>query len=618
MNGKKVSLVSLILLVAVLIGAPQCTLADPPLVKKLTLEYPNPAIPYYHLKAELEVPEPSMLDVEVSVDGEKLRFVTVKDAAKPLDLTRPLIHYRPPFADTYAVNSTTYTTPIVIAWVPWRAGKEYRIDIKVRMRKDLKPSDTDTRLSATATVPAPHDAKTFDPQWKDYKAIVLTETAGLDRKGEPVEVLLSFYADQGTNLTNSIRVVAVDPITHAITEVPSQVYDINTDVPEGDPRPPNEKGLRRQVRIWVPTITARVAFLADVPGRTSRVYLVYHNNPGAKAPKYETDLTTSGPAPGIKVDKETQKVVGTGGFTIANDKIKVVLHQHSGVLDELTLKSKPNCPLYHRMETNGAIHWAPEAYPPPRPWTHTSDWKEPKFESWKGPVVVTTLARGALPYIPEVDAAVSYKVYPNLPYIISTTATRVNETIPVQAMRNGEIVFKRGLLTHLAWYDVIERKVQTVDLETIADLDEHLMEVDVPWIAFFNPKTGIAFGGVQIEFASAALEHLPRVWNPYHYVIVGPIVYWARALNFTFASSASQHMIEVPEGTHLWEKWGFVLYEPADGENPHAPLLEWREKLINPLRVRLVEEVESRVPIVGTEIYIDPSKTGWEERETKK
>ncbi len=324
-----------------------------------------------------------------------------------------------------------------------------------------------------------------------------------------------------------------------------------------------------------------------------------------------------GPAPGLTFEKEGGKVRGVP-IVIENEKIKVALHPHSGVLDEVTLKSKPNAMLYHKMETNGSIHWAPEAYPPPRPWTHTSDWMQPNFESWQGPVVTTTVARGQLPIIPEVDAAVSYKFYPNLPYILTTTSTRVNESLPVQAMRNGEVVFKRELITHLAWFDPIENKIQTVDLSKVADLDEILMEENTPWLSFYNPTTGIAFGGIQIESSVSGLEQQPRVVNPYMYCIVGPIVYWSRAMNFTFASSASQLMISVPKGTQLWEKWAYVLYEPQKGPNTHQTMIDWHKKLTNPLRVRLTEEVEQRVPTVGTEIYIDPSKTGWEGRETRK
>ncbi len=248
------------------------------------------------------------------------------------------------------------------------------------------------------------------------------------------------------------------------------------------------------------------------------------------------------------------------------------------------------------METNGSIHWSPEAYPPPRPWTHMSDWKEPAFNVAKGPVVVQTQAHGQLPYIPEIDASVSYRVYPGKPYIITETSMRVNEALKVQALRNGEVVFKRGLLTHVAWYDQVRDQVQTVDLEKMSDLDELLMDVNVPWITFYNPDTGIAFGGIQLSMANGGVEHRPRVLNPYHYVIVGPIIYWSRAMNFTFASSASQLMTKVPAGSFFWERWAFVLYEPAKGDKPYAPLLAWKEKLTHPLRMRLVEEVEPACP----------------------
>lgn len=593
-----------------------------PTLGKVTLEHPNPAFPYYHFRAELEIDQPALMEASATVNGKKLRFVSIKDAAREVKLNRPLIHDRPAFANTYVDNNYRFSKPYIIGRLPWQPGQEYKIALSVRAKQQLKAGENDLVADLESILTAPADAKVFASDWKSYKGLVLSETAGIDRKGEPVDIVLAFYADEAKNLAKDLRVVAIDPQTNQIAEVPSQAYDIKHDVVEGDPQDPKFSAYARStfdVKIWVPTITARVAFLADVPANTSKVFLVYHNNPDAKAPNYESPLTIKGPAPGLTFDGKTKQVREIP-IVVESDKLKVTLHPHSGVLYEMTLKSKPDHMLYHKMETNGSIHWAPEAYPPPRPWTHTSDWMQPKFESWQGPVVVTTLAHAPLPHIPEVDAAVSYKFYPHLPYIISTTSMRVNEPIAVQALRNGEMVFKRGLLTHLAYWDPIEEKIQTVSLkeEDIADLDQYLFEHDVPWMSFFNPETGIGIGGVQMEFSLAGLEHLPRIVNPYYYVIVGPVIYWSRAMNFTFAAAANQLMIEAPKGTALWEKWGYVLYNVQSGDNPHAELLSWQKKLSNPLRVRLVEEVTDRVPTVGTEIYIDPSKTGWEERETAK
>jgi hypothetical protein len=560
-------------------------------LKNASIEYPNAAFPYYHFKIELDIPNAGYLETQVFLDGQKMRYFSLKDAKEPLDPDRTMVHYRPSFADTYTLNSSKFEKPYIVGWLAWQPGKNYKIEVKLKVKKALKPADTDLNLTAGITLTAPRDGKTFDPAWKNYKSLVVTETAGIERKNEPVDIVLAFYADEAKTLKNDLRVVEFDPQTKTITEIPSQAYDIKYDVVEGDQRDPKASAYARstwEVPIWVPTTTARIAFQANVPARSSRIYLLYHNNPQAKDPEYKTALSMKGPAPGLTFDKADGKVREVP-VVIENDKIKVSLHPHSGALNELTLKSNPGAMLYHKMETNGSIHWAPEAYPPPRPWTHTSDWMQPNFQVWQGPVVVTTMAHAQLPMIPEVDAAVSYKFYPGLPYILTTTSTRANESLPVQAMRNGEIVFKRELITHLAWFDPVENKIKTVELDKIADLDEILMEENTPWLSFYNPKTGIAFGGIQLESSISGLEQAPRIVNPYLYCIVGPIVYWSRAMNFTFASSASQLMINVPKGTSFWEKWAYVLYEPQPGNNPHASLIEWQKKLTNPLRVRLTE-----------------------------
>ena len=48
-------------------------------------------------------------------------------------------------------------------------------------------------------------------------------------------------------------------------------------------------------------------------------------------------------------------------------------------------------------------------------------------------------------------------------------------------------------------------------------------------------------------------------------------------------------------------------------------LLNLKEKrLKNPLRIRLVEEVDERVSRTVNEIFIDDGKSGWENRKTGK
>jgi len=52
-----------------------------------------------------------------------------------------------------------------------------------------------------------------------------------------VEVLLAFYPDEAQQLIRDIRVMAVDPESHVLTEVPSQVYDVMEYLKEDDLAP---------------------------------------------------------------------------------------------------------------------------------------------------------------------------------------------------------------------------------------------------------------------------------------------------------------------------------------------------------------------------------------------
>jgi hypothetical protein len=573
-------------------------------IGKMELGYPCPSIPFYFLKVELSLPYPSIMEVEVAVNGKTLRFTNLHKETDNEDLNKPVLTHRPPSGAGLSQDNSIYNHPYVIGWVKWEPAVKYDVKVTVRMKKNAKNSDSDLFLSAVQSITAPTGPAAFDPAWKKYKSVVLSETAGIERKADPVEVLLAFYPDEIKDLKREVRVVSVDPETHLLTEVPSQVFDIQEYLKEDDLAPDANGKPTRQVPIWLPTVTARLAFLANVPARSSRVFLVYYNNEAAMAKSYTTDLHMQGDAP---------------GFEIENDLISVVLHPNSGHLDQISLKKRPDFPLYHRKETNGAIHWNPEIYTPPTPWTHTSDWKPPQhMKSLSGPVLATSEVWGNLREIPQVDASVRYEFYPGKPYFISSSVLRINETVNCLALRNGEIVIKRELITHAAWYDVVRDSVINYDVTQMPDLTDLKMEADVPWITFYNEKTGVGFAGIQLSYANAGLESSPRLLNPFFYITGGPWIYWARALSLSFLSSNMQQMIPAMKGNVFSEKWAYLVYETDKGSKPYAPVLELQRKLTNPLRIQLVEEVDDRVSRTVTEIFIDKGKSGWEGRETGK
>ncbi len=571
---------------------------------KLELGFPSPAIPFYHILADINLPQPSIIEVITIVNGKALRFTDLHRADELTDGNRPPLSHRPPSGYGLSQDGTLYKNPHIIGWLQWQPGVEYEIEIQVRLKKNIHPSDKDIVLTAKKTLIAPSNATVFDSKWKNYKAVVVSETAGINRTSEPVEVLLPFYPDEAQDLKRKIRVVSIDLSTHTIHEVPSQVYDIQKYLKEDNLDPDPEGTPTRDVPLWMPTVTARVAFLADVPARTSQVFLIYYNNDDALAISYQTDLRVQGESPGLQID---------------NNQYSIVLHPASGHLDQITLKERPNTPLFHRMETNGAIHWNPGVYVPPRPWTHTADWKPPQNYSFMtGPVISTAEMWGPLRELPEVDASVRYEFYPNAPYFISTTTLRINEQVQCIALRNGEIVFKREQMTHAAWYDIIRDTIITYDVEHMPDLTDLYMEADVPWITFYNPKSGIGFCGIQLNYNNAGLESKPRLLNPYMYITGGPWIYWARALSLSFLSSNMQQVIPAMKGNVFSEKWAYLTYATAEGEQAFEPIFKWYKRLTNPLRVRLYEEVDDRVSHTVHEVFIDNGKSGWETRETGK
>ena len=573
-------------------------------ITKIELRYPRPGIPFYHFEADIELPESSIIEVEAAVDGNVLRATDLRRESDMEDMNRPPMSERPPSGYSLSQDGTLYKNLSVVGWVKWQPGQDYNIRISVRMKKTVHVTNDDVWISSVKKVTAPTGVAVFDKNWKSYKSVVLSETAGISRVKEAVEILLAFYPDEAQQLTRDIRVVAVDPKTYELTEVASQVYDVQEYLKEDDLAPDKNGNPTRKVPLWLPTVSARIAFLADVHAKSSRVYLVYYNNADAMVKTYKTDLHVQGEAPGLQID---------------NSEFSVVLHSNSGHLDQITLKSKPEDPFFHRLETNGAMHWNPDIYVPPRPWSHTADWKPPRsIKTVAGAVIAKSEVWDNLRGVPEVDASVSYEFYPGVPYFISSTCMRINETVNCLALRNAEMVFKRELITHAAWYDAVRDTIIVYNVADMPDLTDLKIDADVPWITFFNKEKSIGFAGIQLSYANAGIESSPRLLNPFFYITAGPWVYWARGLSHTFLSSNMQQVVPVLKGNVFYEKWAYMVYELDKNDKPFTAILNWQKLLTHPLKIQLVEEVDNRVSKTLQEVFMDKGKSGWEGRETHK
>ena len=75
----------------------------------------------------------------------------------------------------------------------------------------------------------------------------------------------------------------------SLSEVTSQVFDIQKYSVADDLSPTFEGMPLWTIPLWMPTVMCKLAFLADVPALSSRVFLIYYHNEKAMAKTYRVE-----------------------------------------------------------------------------------------------------------------------------------------------------------------------------------------------------------------------------------------------------------------------------------------------------------------------------------------
>ncbi len=441
----------------------------------------------------------------------------------------------------------------VVVRADWRNDTEHTLEL------DLEDADG-RRSVATCRGRAPQSGGYWNPDWPYYSATLLTETEGLPRSAEPVHLLLAVYADRISDPAREVRVVAVDGENGQAVEVPSQVSGVSV-----QPQTIDEGAL--------PTTTFEVAFLADVPAHASRVYLVFYGNAQAAPPAYPTDLTVSGS--GLDL-------------TIENSHYRVTLHPKSGQLDTILVKQGVDALWEHKVESNGALHWNPDVFAPPRIWSHASDWDPPaNVHTESGPVYFSIQRWGPLPDYPDVLCSVTYTFYANQPWFRLESVTDVLEDLDVRALRNGEIVVNLAIVREYAW-KAPDGRVRTVALEGRPQEPRRALDIPArsPWWAFFNRERQAALAAITLD-ASAYRRGggLPRT-EPYITLKWGPWAYCVRPLAYSYNSHNPQRLVRVPASSTFSERMAFLPVRlGATDDDRFAPVEEVHARLAAPLNV---------------------------------
>jgi len=261
--------------------------------------------------------------------------------------------------------------------------------------------------------------------WPFFKVLRIEETEGLERGVEPVEVGLSFPADQTTFLAREIRVARV--VAGRLKEVPSQVF--------GEVR----RGKERY---------ARLMLMVTIRPRERQDFLVFYGNPEAELPEYPSDLAARGEGVGLDVE---------------NEFFKAALSRQTGQLERLTLKREHGLELFSGGEGHGE--------PPGIDWAHDyvdagnfqkmriSLWEKcPDYEVVRGPLC-TIVGRWGFPrspvhpiYLPSrLLIEVEYRFYAGVPWFHKTGSMRAVKGFEASALRDDEWVFSGQSFTDPVW-----------------------------------------------------------------------------------------------------------------------------------------------------------------------
>jgi len=497
--------------------------------------YPAAGEPWYFVRAEFSDVGPLNKGTwrvsRVSVNGARVRdFFLYQDGR---ELLGQEIDGEKPFE--------------VKARFGWRAGMTYDI------RAELENTKTNTTAALAAKAVAPPGRGYWDPAWKNYLSLLVSEENGIERRGFPVHAEIGVLSPY-LRAAAEIRVVRADTAGPDVryTEIPSQVYDLTTwndDKVVGTEEIDTKTG-RRVVRTQ-PTTSFGLAFLADLKARETATYLVFFNNPSAAGPAYASDL----------------KVTGSGlGKTIENAAFRAKLHEKSGVIYDLFEKSSQTL-LDHKLETNGSIHWNPCVYSPPHAWYHTSDWENPPYSETSGPVFYSIRLAAPLPHYPNVLSSVTYRFYSGAPYILAETTIEVTANLFVQALRNGEVVFNKKVFDH-AGYRTVGGEVRTIDLARTRLHPDHAITLrpDIPWVTFYREGGGAAFANLYLDTMMTNVEGGPAsATQPFVYIQNGPWYYLARGLVYSFGTNNQTRMLPVRKGSVYYERNAFYPFAVAKG-----------------------------------------------------
>ncbi len=390
--------------------------------------------------------------------------------------------------------------------------------------------------------------------WKSYKTIIISETAGLNRINEPVEVNLSFADSTMRDPETEIRVLKILK-DNKFEEIACQIYNINYH---------KKYGL----------ISCTIAFQVSIKGHSKSFYRLIYNNQNAQFPDYKTDLTVSGSELELLI---SNKYI-TADLTRSEGPRK---YPKSGQIRQLTLNKKNL--ILKRFDRR--IHWAPNFIRTDIDTNQAiAQWDTPQFYKINsGPVLCEIIRQGHLSYFPEIRVTAVYRFFASQPYFTFYSCLEFEKDLQLNRLRNDEITTD-SLFTHLAFKRSNGEFLTTAFENRYGILSTQPLEPDAPWLCFYTNTDAVALGTIRLQYDNTNMWGNPSP-STGDYTKISDGAHGGKYWNRIIIDGEST-MIDA--GSKYTEKNAYILFELDEDTYPEIQMEKMEKILKNPLILKIL------------------------------
>ena len=461
----------------------------------------------------------------------------------------------------------------------WIAGQTYKLAIAFRA------DDGKTFTAESPAIKAPEGGAIT--AYPSYSVITVKERGGMSRARWPVTVGLTLLTEPVHDPYRFLYLVRYDQAAKN-EPVPLHVFDIVS--PELGPE--LLQALEKSGGYGNPSPRVfEIGFPADLPANGASTYLLYYGTlRGEAPPKAEprVPLRYEGENPGTAID--------SGDVTFK-------LNPLTGSLLNFVTRYSTRRQKYAFVQSEERdIHYNPDVWTPPLGWGHTSDWDLRKPGPYTPEIGITqslyayrSFRYGLMPRSNETKTTKTYTFFAGMPFFYQTSSMEFTLNTLVNAVRNSELVFNRGQMTHGVWADEQGNPQEGVvyDPDDPGRIFDKVAVVppDTSYIGLFDEQDGAGIAlvnlGRYVDSYSPAADTM-NLWSQYYIYDSGM---WLNDKNhpdwaFIYITRPEiYYPTIVPKGSIFLERNAILIFKVGRGDNRFDDLLRWVKLLRTPPQV---------------------------------